>query len=127
MPVAVQTARRPGGGAEEGAVIFPDQAVRIVIATKLRLPADMTGWRPWRMPSWLCAQGWGDGCLQVQTWRQDQAFCSGTAGDRVMIYKRLEQGGFVSQRLATGSCGCRGCSSRRCLQGLTGASMRPDQ
>ena len=104
-------------------MIFPDQAVRIVIATK---PVDFRKGHDGLASMAQAELGFAPKAGVMVVFRSKR-------GDRVkvlfwdgsgivMIYKRLEQGAFAWLRLATGSCGCRGCSLRLCLPDLTGAA-----
>jgi len=111
-------------------VIFPDQAVRIVIATK---PVDFRKGHDGLASMAQAESGFApkSGVMVVfRSKRGDRVkvlFWDGSG--IVMIYKRLEQGGFT---LATGwrwgDAAIAGCSLRRCLQvSIGGASMRHDR
>ena len=111
-------------------MIFPDQSVRIVIATK---PVDFRKVHDGLASMAQAELGFApkSGVMVVfRSKRGDRVkvlFWDGSG--IVMIYKRLEQGGFAwHERLAMGSCVCRGCSLRRCLQAsIGGAFMRHDR
>nr|WP_255453272.1 IS66 family insertion sequence element accessory protein TnpB [Paracoccus shanxieyensis] len=92
-----------GGGAEEGAVIFPDQAVRIVIATK---PVDFRKGHDGLAAMAHAELGFAPRAGVMVVFRSKR-------GDRikvlfwdgsgiVMIYKRLEQGGFAWPKVGDG-------------------------
>ena len=92
-----------GGGVEEGAVIFPDQAVRIVIATK---PVDFRKGHDGLAAMAHAELGFAPKAGVMVVFRSKR-------GDRikvlfwdgsgiVMIYKRLEQGDFAWPKVGDG-------------------------